>query len=88
MRKHNPDMALFEPVTNTKALGKLLRNFRAQQNITLERVVGIANVGMRFLSELERGKETAQLGKVIKVLNTLGLEIIIRPRGQKRYDKA
>jgi hypothetical protein len=36
---------------------------------------------MRFLSEFERGKETAEIGKVLKALRTLGLEVIIQPRG-------
>jgi hypothetical protein len=35
---------------------------------------------MRFLSEFERGKETAEIGKVLKALRTLGLEVIIQPR--------
>ncbi len=35
----------------------------------------------RFLSEFERGKETAEIDKVLKVLRTLGLEVVIKPRG-------
>ena len=35
---------------------------------------------MRFLSELERGKETAELGKSLQVLFNLGLEVIVQPR--------
>jgi HTH-type transcriptional regulator/antitoxin HipB len=34
------------------------------------------------LSEFERGKETAEIGKVLKALRTLGLEVIIQPRGR------
>jgi hypothetical protein len=34
------------------------------------------------LSEFERGKETAELGKVLKALRTLGLEVIVLPRGR------
>jgi len=65
-------------------LGQLLRDNRMEQQFTLERVSGMTNIGMRFLSELERGKETAQLGKVLQIIHQLGLEVIIQPRGQHR----
>jgi hypothetical protein len=32
-------------------------------------------VGRRFVIELERGKETAQLGKVLQVLHALGVGV-------------
>ena len=37
-------------------------------------------ISARFLSEFERGKETAELGKALKALHTLGLEVVIQPR--------
>jgi len=37
-----------------------------------------SGVGLRFLVELERGKATAQIGKVIAVLAALGCELQIR----------
>lgn len=61
-------------------LGELLRHTRIEQQFTLERVSGMTHIGMRFLSELERGKETAQLGKVLQIIHQLGLEILIGPR--------
>jgi len=71
----------FGRISTAHELGKLIRTYRSSQQFTLERVAGITNIGMRFLSELERGKETAQLGKVIQIINQLGLEMIIQPRG-------
>ena len=47
------------------------------RRLTLETVSGLGNLSMRFLSEFERGKETAEIGKVLKALRTLGLEVII-----------
>ena len=35
---------------------------------------------MRFLSEFERGKETAELGKVLAALAALGLDVFVEPR--------
>lgn len=74
----------FGRIKTTSELGAIIRSFRKSQNLTLEKVSGLSNLSMRFLSELERGKETAELGKALAVLNNLGLEIIIQPRG---YDQ-
>lgn len=71
----------FGKVVNTHHLGKTLRAFRKEQKVTLEQLAGISNLSMRFLSELERGKETAELGKALKAINNLGLELIIERRG-------
>ena len=62
-------------------LGRLARAHRKHRRLTLETVSGLGNLSMRFLSEFERGKETAEIGKVLKALRTLGLEVIIQPRG-------
>ena len=73
----------FGQISNASELGKLIRTFRKSQRFTLEKISGLTNVSMRFLSEVERGKETAELGKVLATLNTLGLEVFILPRGFK-----
>lgn len=39
---------------------------------------GLLGVGTRFLSELERGKETLESGKVLQVLNGLGFTITLK----------
>ena len=76
----------FGPVADAEQLGAVIRAFRKQRHLTLEKVAGLSNLGVRFLSEIERGKETAELGKVIKVLQNLGLEIIIQPRDTSLYN--
>lgn len=81
MAKQTPSSCHFGQIHSTRELGKLIRLFRKEQNLTLEKVSGLTNVSMRFLSELERGKETAELGKTLATLNKLGLEIYILPRG-------
>lgn len=76
----------FGKIKNASELGATIRAFRKSQQLTLERVSGMSNISMRFLSELERGKETAELGKALTILYKLGLDVIIQPRGydQKR----
>lgn len=74
-------------IDNTKDLGKLIRSFRKKDKINLEKVCGLSNTSMRFLSELERGKQTAEIGKIFEVLKTIGLEVYIFPRGYTLTDK-
>jgi HTH-type transcriptional regulator/antitoxin HipB len=63
----------------TEELGKLARAHRKTRHLTLDTVSGLSNLSIRFLSEFERGKPTAEIGKVLKALKILGLEVIVRP---------
>ena len=68
-------------IQTTEELGHLARAHRKHRRLTLETISGLGNLSKRFLSEFERGKETAEIGKVLKALRTIGLEVIIQPRG-------
>lgn len=70
----------YGPVRTVGDLGKLMRSHRKSRGWPLKMVSGFANVSMRFLSELERGKETAEIGKALHALRLLGLEVVILPR--------
>jgi len=74
--------SIYGAVQTAEELGRLARAHRKHRRLTLETVSGLGNLSTRFLSEFERGKETAQIGKVLKALRTLGLEVIIQPRGR------
>jgi transcriptional regulator with XRE-family HTH domain len=67
-------------IETVKELGRLVRAHRKSKRLTLETVSGLGNLSPRFLSEFERGKETAEIGKVLKALRILGLEITVQPR--------
>lgn len=67
-------------IQTVEELGQLVREYRKQKHLTLEKVSGLGNVSIRFLSEFERGKETAEIGKILKTLKVLGLDVIIKPR--------
>ncbi len=74
--------SIYGEVQTTEELGRLARAHRKHRRLTLETISGLGNLSTRFLSEFERGKDTAEIGKVLKALRTLGLEVIIQPRGQ------
>jgi len=73
----------FKTIQTTKDLGQIIREIRKSKGLTIQAVSGLANTSPRFLSELERGKETAEIGKVLKVLRTLGLDIVIKDRSSR-----
>lgn len=73
---------IYGAILTVEELGRLVRAHRKHRHLTLETVSGLGNLSTRFLSEFERGKETAEVGKVLKALRTLGLEVIIQPRGR------
>ena len=78
MTKHDPR---YGAVRSAGELGQLARAHRKNLHLTLETIAGLGKLSPRFLSEFERGKETAEIGKIVKALRTIGLEIIIQPRG-------
>ena len=61
-------------------LGQLIRDRRRELGLTQTEVAEIANTNLRFVSELERGKPTARLENVMRVLSTLGIELEARGR--------
>ncbi|VAW75858.1 hypothetical protein MNBD_GAMMA12-635 [hydrothermal vent metagenome] len=61
-------------------IGELVRSKRKQDKLTQAETSALCNVGTRFLSELENGKSTLELGKVLQVLSCLGLELSISKR--------
>jgi predicted nucleotidyltransferase len=67
-------------INNTRELGEFARAHRKNRSMALKETSELANLGIRFLSEFERGKETAEIGKVLKALATLGLEVIVQTR--------
>lgn len=65
-------------------IGRLVRSHRKSQSATQADFAALCGVGVRFISELENGKTTIELGKALQVLKSLGLEVYIQPRDWKR----
>lgn len=66
---------------NTSEIGNFIRTTRKQQGLRQSELAAAANVGVRFLIELEGGKDTAQIGKVLSVLQALGIDLQLVPPG-------
>jgi transcriptional regulator with XRE-family HTH domain len=65
------------PVIDALTLGSALREARRARGMRLEDVALGAGVGIRFVSELERGKPTARLGEALRVAVSLGVEMVV-----------
>ncbi len=70
-------------IRTCEAMGKRIRELRRAQGVTQAQLAGLSNTGVRFISDLENGKETCQLGKILHVLATLGVDVSIH----SPYDK-
>jgi y4mF family transcriptional regulator len=56
-------------------IGQLARKARKVLGATQKDLALTSGTGLRFIIELEQGKPTCQIGKVLTVLQTLGITI-------------
>lgn len=61
------------------ALGESVRERRKQLRLTQRQLADLSGCGPDFLYDLERGKPTVQLGKLVAVLDALGLKLQVVP---------
>ena len=59
-------------------IGQIIRDERKDLGLRQDELAAASGVGLRFIVELERGKPTAQIGKVIDVLSALGCDLQIK----------
>lgn len=64
-------------IQNTTQLGAAVRAARKQLQATQKELAMTSGTGLRFLIDLERGKPTCQIGKILHVLQALGLRITL-----------
>jgi len=57
------------------SLSEFIRQRRKSLRITQKEISEKSGVGIRFIRELERGKETLKMNKVNQVLNLFGFEL-------------
>jgi len=62
-------------IKETKEIGKIIKQIRKSRNMTQAELAVLCKVGVRFIGELEYGKETAMLGKTMQVISKLGIQI-------------
>jgi y4mF family transcriptional regulator len=64
-------------IQTTVQLGKAIRMARKQLHLTQPQLALASGVGVRFVVELEAGKTSVRLEHVLRVLHTLGGELML-----------
>jgi HTH-type transcriptional regulator/antitoxin HipB len=67
-------------VRSSVELGALAREQRKRLALKQTDIAGIGGTGNRFIVDMENGKPTVQLQKVLDVMDLLGLEVVVRPK--------
>lgn len=62
-------------INSVTPLGEMVRSQRKALDLTQIEAAGLCGVGERFLRELEHGKPSLEIGRVIQVLTGLGIEL-------------
>lgn len=65
-------------------IGAKIRQIRKEQGVSQETLAGLAGTGQRYISELERGKETSRIREMLKVLDALGAGLYIGTSAEVR----
>ena len=58
-------------------LGRSVRKERKAMGLTQAELALASGTGIRFISDLENGKPTCQIGKTLTVLKTLGIRMTL-----------
>lgn len=70
-------------VRSSVELGAVVREQRKRLALKQLDIAGLGNTGNRFIVDLENGKPTVQLQKVLDVMDLLGLEVVVRPKAAR-----
>lgn len=60
-----------------KEIGSTIKANRKAMGVTQKDLALTSGTGLRFIIELEKGKPTSQIGKVLTVLQTLGIQLTL-----------
>ena len=60
-----------------KDIGESVKSARKSMGVTQKDLALTSGTGLRFIIDLEKGKPTCEIGKVLAVLQTLGITITL-----------
>jgi HTH-type transcriptional regulator/antitoxin HipB len=58
-------------------IGKFIKDTRKSLGVTQKDLALTSGTGLRFIIDLEKGKETCEIGKALTVLQTLGIRLTL-----------
>jgi y4mF family transcriptional regulator len=65
------------PNPHCVTLGLAIEAERKRRRLTQTNLAELSDTSINFVSQIERGKNTAQIGKVLDILHILGLQLVI-----------
>ncbi len=78
MAKHNTPYVRIQTPDDP---GYLVRTHRKNKQLTLETFSELSHLDMQFLSDFKQGKNTGEIGKILKALQTLEMAVVVQPSG-------
>lgn len=70
------------PVTDVADFGALIRKARKEQGLTQTDLADWCGVGINFVSDVERGKPTVEMGRALRLAEMLGIDVVAKRRGE------
>ena len=70
-------------IHDSKDFGAAIRKRRKDLGYTQRYISEFTGFSISFISDLENGKSTAELGKAIYLANMLGLDVTVDARGRQ-----
>jgi HTH-type transcriptional regulator / antitoxin HipB len=69
-----------EKIFDAASLGGAIRRRRKELNYTQSYLSEVSGLSITFISDLENGKATAEIGKTIRLINLLGMDMQLEGR--------
>lgn len=68
-------------IQDSKSFGKMIKEKRKKLGYTQKYICEVSGISASFISDLENGKTTVELGKAIYLANLLGIDVELNERG-------
>lgn len=81
--EEEPSLHAGRPVRDPVALGRAIGSARSAAGMSREELAEWVGTNATYVGRLERGEATKRLARLLQVLDTLGLELIVRRRGTR-----
>jgi len=65
---------------NPSEIGQIAEKTRSELGLRQTDIHSLTKLATRFIGEVEHGKDSAQIGKVMELLDSMGLEVVVRPK--------
>jgi len=74
-------------ISNARQFGHMIKRLRKASHLTQKELAAASGTGVRFIQDLEKGKESCELDKALLVASMLGIRLDARlPILDSSYD--